>query len=761
MDYNKNTNELRIKVDINKEIYSKDDFNIYIGWVKDTTNCKSLYIEQELSISTNGFELRPGITTLIGILGNYRGKPSFKCSYEEFDSTSYDSKYNLLCSIKGIKDVTAKKILDGIPDNDLEIFYAKDIPKIKGIGPSTIKKIYEGLNFLRNNQNLKNLIAALGNSISNKKIHKLNDFLSDEKISIDNFKSDPYEILIENMEMSFKKVDYLAQEKFKCSRHLRSRLLYLSEQIVNTITGFGNTYVDFDTFKEKMDSYNLEYENINDLINSDDSKVVNDNGRIQTKLLAKSENEIPRFINDLKNGPEITNYELANLDLIIREYEAKNGIILHDVQKQAVKSAVENNVNMICGGAGTGKTTIIKCIIYVLKKLNYMTLCTAPTGKASRRMSEATGEKAYTCHRFYFAEESKLTEWANRKNNVMIIDEFSMVDSILFFKILNSMGTSETNFTKLLLVGDPGQLPSVGAGSVMADIIESNNINVITLTNTSFRQAEGSKIIEIANKVRNNQTFELIKTTDFFGTIQKNVNDYILRCWISKHSKVTDLDTLYNDFQICTSSRRRCNEINAIIRNEMKNQPILLFNKDCGFSLNDKVMNTKNDYQNDIYNGEFGRIIKVTYEINNIIYEIQTNEELKKYYDNKVFGKDLKFVVYYSGLNRNVKYDLANDELENFQLAYCCTIHKLQGSEFKDVLCDVSEFNMITDSRLLYTAITRAKNLFVLVSNDKSTIDKITKNRISSKRKTLLLEKMLEKNINIDSNDLFNKLEKV
>lgn len=747
MNYQKNSKstEIKIQVQIIKEFFSKDDFTIYSAIA--TENGNGLYKDQEVSVSTNGFELRPGRTTVVGTLGNYRGKASFKASYEEFDSSSYEGKYNLLCSIKGIKDSTAKKILDNIENNDIEIFYNKEAPKIKGIGPSTIKKIHEGLNFLRENKTLKSIISLVGQSISNKKIHLLNNTLADKNISIEEFKSDPYELLIEVLEMSFKKVDYLAQEKFQCSRHLRSRLLYLSEQIVNTITGWGNTYIDIDTFLQKLDDYNLQYDSINDFIGCDDSKVINDSGRIQTKIMAQSEKEIPSFLENMKNGPAVTNYESTNLDLLIREYEAKNRIILHDGQKQAVKSAIENNVSMICGGAGTGKTTIIKCIIYVLKKLNYVSLCTAPTGKASRRMSEATNEKAYTCHRFYFGEESgEPNDWSNFRNNVVIIDEFSMVDSVLFFKILKAMAESSTNFTKLLLVGDPGQLPSVGAGNVMADLIESNIINLITLTNT-FRQAEGSKILEIANKVRNHQTFELIKSNDFFGTIQSDVDSYILRCWVSKHSKISDLDTLYNKFQICTSSRRRCNEINAIIRSEMKNQQILYYGKDSGFSLNDKIMNTKNDYQNDIYNGEFGRIVKVTYELNNFTHEIKTNEELKEYYDNKTFGKKVNFVIYYSGLDKYVSYDLSSDELDNFQLSYCCTIHKLQGSEFQDVVCDVSEFNMITDSRLLYTAITRAKNLFVLVSNDKSTIDKIVKNKLSSKRKTLLVEKLIGKPI--------------
>ena len=720
----------KIKADILQEIWAKDDFIVYTA----------IYNNREISVNTNGFELRPGKTTLVGTMREYKGKPSFKCDYEEFDNTSYESKYNLLCSIKGIKDSTAKKILDNIPNADIEIFYCDDVPKIKGIGKSTIEKIHEGLNFLRNNKNLKSLIALVGQTISSKKIHLLNKELENSNTTIEEFKSDPYNMLIEVLEMNFKKVDYLAQEKFKCSKHLRSRIIFLSEQIVKLITGFGDTYTELLTFISKLDDYKLQIYNLNELIECEDSKIINDNCRIQTKIMAQSEKEIPKFLNDLIEGGKLSNHELSNLDLLIREYEAKNGIILHDVQKKAVKSAVENNVSMVCGGAGTGKTTIIKCILYCLKKLNHNIIQTAPTGKASRRMSEATGENALTCHRFYFASETKqMDEIITFKSNlVMIIDEFSMVDSVLFFKILKAM---DNQFSKLILVGDPGQLPSVGAGNVMADIINSNLINVITLTNT-FRQSEGSKILEIANKVRNNQTFELIKSNDFFGTIQKNPNDYILRCWIAQYNKIKDLDQLYNDFQICTSSRKRCNEINSIIKNEMKNQSIMLFNKDTGYSLNDKIMCIKNDYQNDIYNGEFGRINSLSYEINNNTYIIKTNEELAIFYSNKTIAKNIQFQVYYSGLEKTISYDLSFDELENFQLSYCCTIHKLQGSEFETVLCDVSEFNMITDSRLLYTAITRAKKLFVLVSNDKLTIDKITKNKISSKRKTLLTERI-------------------
>jgi exodeoxyribonuclease V alpha subunit len=736
------TNQTKIVVDIKKEIWAKDDYIVYIGEIES----KHFGVD-EIAVNTSGFELRPGKTTLVGTMRTYKGKPSFKCDYEEFDSTSYDSKYNLLCSIKGIKDVTAKKILDNIPDADIEIFYGKDIPKIKGVGEKTISLIHEGLTFLRSNQTLQSLIALIGNSISNKRIHKLNTVLMDENISVDEFKADPYSLLIDHLEIAFKKADFIAQEKLKCSKNLKSRLIFLYEQVVKMITGFGDTYADISDFKQKLDKYNLQYDDLNDLINDEHSKIVNDNGRVQTKLMAMSESEIPAYLSEIAESNKVSDWELSNLGILINEYEAKNKISLHEVQKQAVKSAIENNVNMICGGAGTGKTTIIKCIIYVLKKLNYQTLCTAPTGKASRRMSEATENDAFTCHRFYFAEESgsqACDAWGGN-NTVMIIDEFSMVDSILFYKVLQSMKMSGTKFTKILMVGDPGQLASVGAGNVMADLIASGKISVIELTNT-FRQSEGSKIIEISKLVRKNETFDLIKAKDFFATIQTNPDDYILRCWIAKQNKSNYIDGLYNDFQICTSSRKRCNEINTVIRAEMGNQPIMLFDRDVGFSLGDKVMNTKNDYDNDIYNGEFGRIHCLRYEINGCQYCIKTNDELKKYYDNKIIGKNVVFSVFYSGINKYVFYDLSSfDELENFQLSYCCTIHKLQGSEFETVICDVSEFNMITDSRLLYTAITRAKKQFILISNEKSTIDKIVKNKMSSKRKTILVEKMLKR----------------
>lgn len=748
MKTNKNNVSMKLNVTITREIFENEDrsFLVYLAYYYNNKNELD-----EISINCSGFELRPGKTIVVGKMGNYRGKPSFKCEYEEFDSTSYDSKYNLLCSIDGIKGKTAKKILDAIPGNDIEIFYSNNAPKIKGIGPKTIKKIHEGLNFLRANKSLKELIGLLGQTIGNSKIHDLNKYLLEKGITVNQFKADPYTILIDIIGVQFKKVDYLAQEKFGCDKYLRSRILYLTEKVVNVITGFGHTYTNLENFNNKIQSLNLNPDNINTLIDADDSKVVNIDGNIQTKEIYIAEKTIPSILKSYKEKSLLTEYEKSNIKILIRQYEKENNIILHDMQKEAVFESIVNNVSIICGGAGTGKSTIAKCIIFVLKKLNNSVLCTSPTGKASRRLSETTDEKAYTCHRFYYAEEtSKITkqptDWQSIKPTTIIIDEFSMVDTKLFCNVLEYMLTSKTNFTRIILVGDPGQLPSVGPGCVMADIIKSNVIKVIELTNT-FRQGADSNILVNANKVRINETFDQIKKKDFFVNCPKDINNYILRCFLHQYELKQDIDTFYNDFQICTSNRKKCNEINTMIQKELKNTQFQINKKSIGFGIGDKVMCTTNDYVNDIYNGEFGRVVSLKYRTNNMNQMeddliVDSSEGLKKLYENKTFIKNCSFQVYYSGLDKEVSYCLDYDSISDFQLSYCCTIHKLQGSEFKLVICDVSEFNMITDSRLLYTAITRAKQQFILLSNSMETVDKIVKNKLSSKRNTLLLEKL-------------------
>jgi len=740
-------NQVKLKVRILREIWGNEDGS-YLVYAAEKEN------GDEITVNCTGFELRPGKTTLVGEMRQYRGQPSFKANYEEFDAESYEGQYNLLCSIDGIKDKTAKNILDNIQNNNIKIFYGNDIPKIKGIGPETIKKIHKGLIFLRENNTLKKLIEICGQSVGNTNIHKINKYLNDNKIDVETFKKDPYFILIDKIGMSFKRVDQLAQQKFNCEKYLRSRCLFLSEQITKTITGFGHTYTTIEDFNKKLQDINLNHENVNKLLKDEDTRVVyfEDDETIQIKNLYKAETETPLMLKNLLENKLLAEYEKNNIKNLIGEYERKEDIKFHEQQKSAIYESIINNVSIICGGAGSGKTTVLKAIQYVLEKFNNKIIFTSPTGKAARRVTEATNNKAYTCHRFYMSEEAhkefsgEPLEWYSRKQTTMIIDEFSMVDAELIYKILKMMVASKNNFVRIIFVGDPGQLASVGPGSVMADIIKAGFIKVIELTQT-FRQSKDSNIIKIANKIRVNETFESIKEKDFFVNCPKDINNYILRCFLHKYNEYKDIDEFYDDFQICTSSRKRANEINEMIQKELKTVKFILNKKEIKFGIGDKVMCVKNDYMNDIYNGEFGRITGISYRTNTMLSyeddkEINSQNELKKLYDSKVSLREVKFKIYYRGLKKTIKYNLDYEEIENFVLSYCTTIHKLQGSEFKIVVVDVSEFNMITDSRLLYTGITRAKKQLILLSNNIDTINKITRNKLSSKRNTKFVKNL-------------------
>src|SRR4030065_138878 len=289
-------NNQKLKVNILREIWANNDgsYIVYTAEKEDGT---------EMTVNCTGFELRPGKTTVVGQMREYKGQPSFKADYEEFDSNSYDSKFNLLCSIEGIKERTAAKILDALPENNIEVFYNKDAPKIKGIGPATIEKIHKGLTFLRENKNLQNLIALVGQGVGNKNLHALNKYLLDSKIEIDDFKKDPYTILIDKMGVSFKKVDYLAQNKFGCDTYLKSRCLFLTEQIIKAITGFGHTYTDSNSFTNKVINLSLNPENLNSLLKDEDSRVIEDDqGRIQTKAMQEAELSIPRSLKNIEEG---------------------------------------------------------------------------------------------------------------------------------------------------------------------------------------------------------------------------------------------------------------------------------------------------------------------------------------------------------------------------------------------------------------------------------------------------------------------------
>ena len=428
-----------------------------------------------------------------------------------------------------------------------------------------------------------------------------------------------------------------------------------------------------------------------------------------------------------------------------KEEEKHIDITLSEKQKEAIKAVNDNNVCVITGGPGTGKTTIIKFIIELYKKENKKVVLCAPTGRAAKRMSETTGEDATTIHRLLClgkVEESLGMERVDYAiepidTDVLIIDEMSMVDVFLMNYILKGLYMG----TKLVLVGDVNQLPSVGPGNVLKDIINSETVETIEL-NEIFRQAAKSQIITNAHKVNNGENFLEVpkeelkeKLQDFYflnePTQNKMLEDVISLC-TGRLKKFGNYD-FFRDIQVLTPTKKGklgTKELNIELQNALnpslneKNNIKEIPQKKHGdrvFLEGDRVMQVKNNYDiyweknhkedgTGIFNGELGTIKKIDDVTKQI--EIKFDDEKTAWYE-------------YS-------------ELEQLEHSYSITIHKSQGSEFDVVImCLPQAAPMLLTRNLLYTGITRAKKLLIVLGT-KKVLEYMIQNTETKKRNTRL-----------------------
>ncbi|MDD2445987.1 MAG: ATP-dependent RecD-like DNA helicase, partial [Clostridia bacterium] len=422
----------------------------------------------------------------------------------------------------------------------------------------------------------------------------------------------------------------------------------------------------------------------------------------------------------------------------IKHFEKINNITFHSEQINAIQTAIDSGVCVITGGPGTGKTTIIKCIISILEAQGKKTALLAPTGRASKRMNEATDKEASTIHRALGLEFSSGRFKYNQSNplpfNSIIVDEFSMVDISLAYNLLKAL----TKDCKLIIVGDKDQLPSVGAGNVLADIIKSEIIKVAELTQI-FRQDENSLIITNAHKINKGEMPEFDnKSSDFFFEIKKEsieIKNNIVALVAQRISSYLNLDPMQIQVLaplksgICGTqnlNRELQNKINP--PSPTKNE--LLYGDNI-FRQGDKVMQTSNNYnlewcktfenglQEDglgVFNGDMGYIQSI---------DKNTGKTSVKFDDGKVCN-------------------YMRTELSQLLLAYAITIHKSQGSEFNVVIIpSISGPSIILNRNLIYTAVTRAKKMVVLVG-EKMYLKRMISNKFIIKRYTMLKRFLLE-----------------
>lgn len=638
--------------------------------------------------------------------------------------------------IHGIGEKMAKRIIDKFGVDTLDIIQntPERLTEVEGIGIKKVKQIQESY---EENRELRNIIIKLS-PYGITPNYCLRIYKKYKEKSIEVINKNPYRLAEDIRGIGFKIADHIASkigiDKYSPDRIMQGILFTLNQSLAN-----GHTYLPKKILIEqsvKILSVEPEFiENgIIDLAYNQKVHLENKNGEILVYLMMYyiCENGVCKEIIKLSQY-EIKDLHI-NIDEEIKIVEDEDNIQLANNQILAVKEAISNGVTIITGGPGTGKTTTINTIIKIFENNDQKVVLCAPTGRAAKRMSETSNKEAKTIHRLLemgFATDSEeLVFFKDEEDpidaDVIILDEASMVDIILMYNLLKAVKLG----SRLLLVGDSDQLPSVGAGNVLKDIIDSNVIKTVRL-NEIFRQARESMIVVNAHKINNGEpVFLNVKNKDFFF-LRKNTNEDILNEIIGlvneRLPKFYNVDKL-KDIQVLTSMRKGdlgVNNLNIELQKYL-NPPNKYKQEEefakRTFRVGDKVMQIRNNYTKKwetedksdsgegIYNGDIGYIFHI-------------DKDKKTVY---VLFDKVKIASY--------KYD----ELDELDHSFCTTIHKSQGSEFPVVVIPIVWAPpMLLSRNLLYTAVTRAKKLVVLVGDLRYLEQMIKNNRINDRYSNL------------------------
>ena len=659
-------------------------------------------------------------------------------------STKEIEKYLSTGIIHGIGPVTAKKIVKAFGEETLNILdnNIERLKEVEGIGKKKYNIIYQSYLETRELKDIIMFFQKHGVTINQcLKIYK--KFGGDAQNIVS---ENPYILSDEISGIGFLTSDRIAKslgiEPISDFR-IQSGIKY----VLNSFSGLGNTYMPKDKLineAQRILSVDKELIEVNIY-----------NSVLEGKIKIEKINEIeavyslPYYFCELGVTNKIItlsieNFQTINSDITfeISSFERKNNIVFADSQKEAILGAFENGIEIITGGPGTGKTTIIKCIIEIYENNGMKVLLAAPTGRAAKRMAESTGREAKTIHRllemgvsdnensFFGRGEGEPLE-----GDVIIVDEASMIDIMLMNSLLKAIKLG----TRLIIVGDADQLPSVGPGNVLRDLIDSEFIKVVRLKDI-FRQGKESMIITNAHRINNGELPYLNKKGGDFFFDNRESNEEILETILDLVNRRLPLfNSKWNkirDFQVLSPTRKGIlgvdnlnNELQSILNPPSKDKKERKF-KDSVFREGDKVMQTKNNYS------------------------LKWNR-INGYGDNEgvgIFNGDMGFIESISEENRTVTvvfdderrivYD--NLYVEELELAYAITIHKSQGSEFKVIITPAfmgSAFLM--NRNILYTGITRAKELVVVVGNQRA-LKYMVDNTNSMERYSSLKERILD-----------------
>ena len=690
-------------------------------------------LSTQITVTLNG--IAPLIGQLLEIEGEWVKHPKFG---QQFKATTYKTvapteisgieKFLASGAINGIGPAMAKKIVAEFGEKTLEIIAKSpnELLKVPGIGKKTAEKI--STSYLEQSELTEIMVWLENHGISNTYAGKI--FAKYGSFAIDIMEKDIYRLFQDIEGIGFLTADKLAfnlgiQREDK--RRIISGIDYALMQLCNNghccIPEMAlvdktakilqvNNQIIFTILKERIDNGSLNTE------------VVGGETLIYPPYLYYAEKKVATRLLQLQQATEPLSED--NLSLFIKAWEKDNQIQLAQKQKEAIKACLHHGVLVLTGGPGTGKTTVIKGILSILKAQGLKIRLAAPTGRAAKRLSETTGQKALTIHRLLeannLAQDDNLQLGFSKDiddqldADVIILDEVSMVDIVLMHHFLNAVPDG----CRIILVGDTDQLPAVGPGSVLKDIIRSQKIPAIRLDEI-FRQAQTSMIIQNAHIINAGRLPDLRKQYSDFVFYELNDDTSITQ-------KILDLCTkdlphegfdVLKDVQILSPMHRflcGVENLNLMLQEQLnpkKNQDELKYSSQT-FRVGDKVMHIRNNYQKNVFNGDIG-----------FIQDINNEKLTVDYFDH---------IVTYE-----------KNELNELTLAYASSVHKSQGSEYKVVIIPLSTSHYIMLQRnLLYTAITRAKQKVIIIGSKKALMTAVQSNR-TQKRYTLLAERLAHK----------------
>jgi exodeoxyribonuclease V alpha subunit len=626
--------------------------------------------------------------------------------------------------IKGIGPVYGDKLVAAFGEKVLEIIdkYPERLMSVPGIGSKRVATIIAAW---KDQKEISNIMVFLQNKgISATYAVKIYKQYKENAIAV--IEENPYRLARDIWGIGFKSADQIAQKSgiaVDCKRRITAAILH----VIQTAASDGSLYIQLDELKKDMaELLELELEAIqqttkcalHELYNADKIKLLthNDIHYITLPMFYFSEKGIAHKLDKMITSPSHHMFDIPHVQQLLQEQSSAGQLLLNEQQQEGVLACLQNKVTIITGGPGTGKTTLIKKLLMLLDLKQVKYALAAPTGRAAKRITEGTERPAYTLHRLLDFDVSTMSFRYNESRqfavDFLIVDEASMIDVFLAHALIKALPLS----AHLIIIGDVDQLPSVGAGNFLNDMIASQKIKVVGLKHI-FRQAQNSLIVVNAHRINNGESlvYEQENTRKDFIFIKEDNPENIPLHLETIFSKALHRYGIHKDDAIVLTPMHRGvagtqklnHDLQQMLNKDHNGQALVYAG--AHFYIGDRVMQLRNNYDKNVFNGDIG-----------VIETIDTEDKTMK-------------VRFFENL---IDYEMS--DLNELVHAYAISIHKSQGSEFSAVVIPIfMQHFMMLQRNLLYTAVTRAKKLCIIIGQSRAVAMGI-KNKKNSERLTFL-----------------------